>query len=465
MPTKRMKPALSTRQGGRLASSLQSHPLSERLPPMTDADYQSLKLSIAALGKLTHPIVLLDGKILDGRHRHRACAELGITPRFLTFKPAWGSPVEYVIAQSAHRHLSAGQKAWSAAKFSDDLASLRKTGERRFALSGKSAAQAAAQFGVSARQVEIAKTLMDKAPALFARLATEPGFNVNRAMHLHARESLRALHRQAMAKSPADMSNCRLVAGDCIQRLEEVPSKSVGCVFADPPYNLKKRYDSDRSRDARSDAEFLRWCKTWLAGCVRTLTMDGSIFVMINSRYAARVEIIMRDLGLFWRNTIVWADSNPEHQRGNFSDAARLIHYFTHSERAYIWNDDVRVPSRRNQLGDKRGIDAGKVPDSVWLDIRLPGNSRDRVPFPDAPPQLPVAIPERCILVSTNPGDTVLDPFNGNGTTGIAALANGRKYIGIDQSKKYLDQSRRWISAQLQSVAVDDSRPGREAAK
>lgn len=210
-----------------------------------------------------------------------------------------------------------------------------------------------------------------------------------------------------------------------------------------------KSYNADPDGDALPDADFLAWCRAWLAECARVLTPDGSLFVMMTCRYAARLEIILRELGLHQRNLIFWWENNPEHQKGNFSDAVRLIHYFTRSATDFVFVDDVKVDSRRNVIGDKRGIDGGKLPDNVWIDCRIPGNSREAVPFAKHPPQLPVAIPERCILVASEPGDTVLDPFNGNGTTGIAALRNGRKYIGIDRSALYLKQSKQWIAAAL----------------
>jgi DNA modification methylase len=222
-----------------------------------------------------------------------------------------------------------------------------------------------------------------------------------------------------------------------------------GLLRTDPPYNIGKRYHADPHGDAMEDAKFLTWCERWLTECKRVLTPDGSLFVMINGPYAARIEMILRGLEMHRRNTIYWWENNPENQKGNFSDAVRPIHYFTKHTDLFVFHDDVRVDSRRQAIGDSRGLDAGKIPDNVWIDCRIPGNSKERVPFKDAPPQLPLAIPDRCIRVASDPGDTVLDPFNGNGVTGVAAIANGRKYIGFDRSVKYLKQSRTWIAAQL----------------
>jgi DNA modification methylase len=417
---------------------------------MSDAEYSSLLAWMRDGGKV-EPIVLHENKVLDGRHRLRAHLELGTRPRFIKFDPAWGDPIEWVIGVNSHRSKSDGQRAYEAAKFMSDLARLRRKSAAD--LDGRASELAATRFGVSPRQVEYARVLMKRAPKLFGKLGTDRTYNVNRAMQEHNRHLRARLHRSAVAAAPADMHNCDLRLGDVVERLEEIPSKSVRVIFGDSPYNLKKHYHGDKSGDARTDAEFLAWCRAWLAGCARVLAADGSLFVMMNNRYAGRLESILRELGLHWRNTIYWWENNPENQRGNFSDAVRQILYFTRDRNSFVWNDDVRVDSRRNAIGDKRGLDAGKIPDNVWIDCRIPGNSGERVPFRDAPPQLPVAIPERCILIASEPGDTILDPFNGNGTTAVAALTHGRRYIGIDRSRKYLEQSRRWISAQLAAAA------------
>jgi len=306
-------------------------------------------------------------------------------------------------------------------------------------------------LGVSGKYVWQAKQLQERDSKLL-REVFEGRLTIAAARQ---KSTVARRRRDVSAVRPFASSDCSLILGDAPDKLAEVKGGSIRCIFTDPPYNLGKKYHGDDTGDAREESEFLGWCARWLEECRRVLTPDGSIFVMMSGRYAPGIHAAMKALGLHWRNTIYWWENNPENQTGNFSDAVRPIHYFTRSKRDYVVNSGGRSDARGQALGDKRAIDAGKLPDNVWIESRIPGNSIDRVPFEDAPPQLPVSIPQTCIRVASEPGDTVLDPFNGNGTTAIAALMEGRRYVGIDQSKKYLDQSRRWIASQLAAVNTE----------
>jgi DNA modification methylase len=445
-------------------SNLKPHPFSKLNPSMSELEFDSFKADIAANGQ-QDDIDLFEGKILDGRHRYRALVELNLTPRFRRFKGDRAAALRYVTSKGHHRNCSDSQNAARAVNHLDAFEAEAKT---RKCLNGgakqaesaqmrspvatiiekaKASEGAAGLFGVSARYVELAKKLKKESPDLF-----EDCFNDKLTITAAIQQARRA-HRAKITRSldgkHADLKDCNFLLGDVVEQLETIPSKSVRIIFADPPYNIGKKYHADSHGDARKDNDFLQWCSRWLIECKRVLTPDGSIFIMINGLYAARLEMVLRERGFHRRNTIYWWENNPENQTGNFSDAVRPIHYFTRDPEMFVFNDDVRIPSKRNIIGDKRGLDHGKLPDNVWIEGRIPGNAIERVPFADAPPQLPASIPETCIKVASEIGDTVLDPFNGNGTTGIAALLNGRKYIGIDQSKKYLEQSRKWIASQL----------------
>jgi site-specific DNA-methyltransferase (adenine-specific) len=101
----------------------------------------------------------------------------------------------------------------------------------------------------------------------------------------------------------------------------------------------------------------------------------------------------------------------------------------------------------------------GRLPPNVWPLVRITSQDEERCPWLSEKgnaPQLPRELPERCILLATNPGDLVLDPFNGNGITGIAAILNDRRYIGIDRDKKGLEQARRWIEHQIPQLSAID---------
>jgi site-specific DNA-methyltransferase (adenine-specific) len=105
----------------------------------------------------------------------------------------------------------------------------------------------------------------------------------------------------------------------------------------------------------------------------------------------------------------------------------------------------TRPSDRQTKYADKRAVDGGKIWDDVWQIPRLTGHAEERVP--DFPTQLPIALVEPIVLCASMPGDLVVDPFSGSGTTGAAALSNGRKYVGIERSEKFIDLSQLRLQA------------------
>lgn len=423
---------------------LKAHPLADRLPEMTDSDYQQLKASVLALGKLAEPIVLLDGMILDGRHRYRVCGETGIEPAFVDFKKSWGDPAEFVISKSSHRNMTIGQKAVVAEAFMDDFAKSR--GKE---IEGRSAEYAGDRFGVARQYVDQVRQIRRASPELFGEIRAGK-LNVNQAYNrFRHHDRSKQVRRVRNASASFSIDNCQIIRGDAIDTLDSLPRKLAKCIFIDSPYNIGLKYHGDKTGDRLSDAKFTDWCCQWLQAAVPVLTNDGSIFVMMPPKYAFELHRELTALGLHYRNTIAWVETFGSYQEGNLTECWRPILYFTRSDK-FIWNPDVRIASdRQAKYGDSRANPHGKLVSNVWQIPRVQGTASDRVPFADAPPQLPLEIPRRCILLSTDPGDTVLDCFNGNGTTGVAALLEGRKYIGIEKSKLYAGQSEQWIASQL----------------
>ena len=435
-------------------AQLKPHKFSEFLPLMTEAEFRSLKADIAANGQ-QEPIMRFENKILDGRNRYRACLELKIKPEIIDFSGSEAEALNFVYSKANHRHMSESQRATAGVfflrYFENDAKNRLKTSGKEVvpeARRGQSRDLAGDMLGVSGRYISEAKRLFETNQPLFYEVF-EGKLKLTQAVaKVRKAAGRKMVGKKAAVAGEIDEENCRLILGDAITELECLKANSIDCVFTDPPYNIGKKYHGDKTGDDLKDDEFLRWCSAWLAECARVLKPGGTIFVMINGAYAGRLETILRAADLKRRNTIYWWENNPENQRGNFSDAVRQIHYFVKGD-GWTFDDSVKIPSKRNEIGDKRGIVGGKLPDNVWIDNRIPGNALDRVPFEDAPPQLPVNICETAIRVATRVGDVVLDPFNGNGTTAIAALRHGRKYIGIERSEKYLNQSKKWIAANL----------------
>lgn len=228
--------------------------------------------------------------------------------------------------------------------------------------------------------------------------------------------------------------NCRLLVGDSLKLIKKMPHESVNLIFTDPPYNIGIKYDS--YDDNKSDREYISWCEKWLKECCRLLKQTGSIYVVIGDEYVAEINLILKKLGLYFRNWIIWHYGFGQNQRKKFSRAHAHILYYTKNKKNFTFNtDEIRIPSIRQKMNDKRANPKGKVPDDVWKISRVAGTFKERVK--GFPCQMPLKVVERAIKASSNKGDLIFDPFMGSGTTGVAAKKLSRNFLGIDISKKY----------------------------
>lgn len=152
--------------------------------------------------------------------------------------------------------------------------------------------------------------------------------------------------------------------------------------------------------------------------------------------------ITLRDTGFVLRSWVKWYEAFGVNQSNNFNRTSRHVLYAVRDPKRFVFNpSEVSRPSDRQAVyKDKRAASDGKILDDVWLDIpRLTGTSSERMP--DFPTQLPVALMSRIVRCASEPGDLVVDPFNGSGTTGVACIQSNRKYIGIDQSSQWIDMA------------------------
>lgn len=253
--------------------------------------------------------------------------------------------------------------------------------------------------------------------------------------------------------------------GDCVELLKSVPDGSVNLVATDPPFNIGLAYDL--YDDKKGYQEYQDWCQKWIAECHRVLAPNGSMYVCIGDEYAAEVNILLKKQGFHFRNWILWYYTFGENQRKKFNRCHTHILYFTKSSTEWTWNgDDIKIPSKRMLLGDKRAKPGGKIPDDVWeetstespelfspcvesLEIpsdvwkisRLCGTFKERVKRADGsvhPCQMPESILERIIRASSNAGEVVLDPFGGTGTTAFVAQRLNRRFLTMDISDEYV---------------------------
>jgi len=211
----------------------------------------------------------------------------------------------------------------------------------------------------------------------------------------------------------------RIICGDCIEVLGRVRKPFADLVFADPPFNIGYKYD--KYNDKVKSKNYIAWTKEWMTVCKKVLKPYGSFYIAIGDEYAANVKIIADELGLFMRNWLIWHYTFGQQMKNKFARSHTHILYFVKDEKNFTFNDyAVRVPSDRQlYYNDKRANPEGKMPEGLL---------------------------KRIIAVSSNPGDCVLDPFSGSGTTAAAATQSGRNYVGIDISEKYVENANKRLA-------------------
>jgi modification methylase len=245
------------------------------------------------------------------------------------------------------------------------------------------------------------------------------------------------------AAVPAALPHSRILAGDCLEVLRTLPDGSADLVFADPPYNLQLAGDLLRPNNSRVDGvddawdkfasfeEYDRFTRAWLAECRRILKPDGAIWVIGSYHNVFRLGVALQDLGYWILNDVVWRKTNP---MPNFR-GRRL----TNAHETLIWAS--RAASSRytfNYDGLKAGNDDVQMR-SDWLFpiCSGPERLRDDGGRKAHPTQKPEALLHRILAATTRPGDVVLDPFFGTGTTGAVARRLGRRWIGIERDPDY----------------------------
>ncbi len=268
----------------------------------------------------------------------------------------------------------------------------------------------------------------------------------------------------------------QVLVGDCIEIMKSMPPACADLIFADPPFNIGYNYDI--YNDRRSRNEYLEWAEQWMKAAIRLLKPTGSFWLAIGDEYVAEYKIRLDSIGLIMRNWIIWHYTFGVACSRKFSRSHAHILYYVCDPRQCTFNADaVRVPSARlTTYADRRANPKGKVPDDTWVlrpqetmqhfrpdqDVwyipRVCGTFRERVGHPC---QMPEAILERIIRVATHPGDLVIDPFAGSGTTLAVAKRLGRRYWGCELSEAYADQ----IEKRLQMIDFEAASPRKQSSQ
>jgi modification methylase len=254
--------------------------------------------------------------------------------------------------------------------------------------------------------------------------------------------------------------------------MRDLPDRSVDLVFADPPYNLQLGGDLLRPDNSKVDAVDDHWdqfasfeaydafTREWLAECRRVLKDNGSLWVIGSYHNIFRVGSALQDLGFWILNDVIWRKSNP---MPNFKGAR-----FTNAHETLIWAAKGRGAKRYtfNYDAMKMANDELQMR-SDWTLALCTGEERikDASGQKAHPTQKPEALLHRVILASTKPGDLILDPFFGVGTTGAAAKRLGRRFIGVEREQAYAALARERIAKVIPAAGADLAVTGSKRAE
>jgi site-specific DNA-methyltransferase (adenine-specific) len=247
---------------------------------------------------------------------------------------------------------------------------------------------------------------------------------------------------------------CEIRVGDCVAELQTLDAASVDLVFADPPFNIGYQYDV--YQDRKGYEAYLEWSRSWMSEVKRVLKPTGTFWLAIGDEYAAELKLIaQRELGFVCRSWVVWYYTFGVNCTRKFNRSHAHLFHFVCDARRFTFNADaIRVPSARQLVyHDARQNPQGKLPDDTWIlrpqdlpegfqpteDVwyfpRVNGTFRERAGFHGC--QMPEQLLGRIIRCSSNPGDLVVDPFVGSGTTLVVAKKLGRACLGFEISPTY----------------------------
>jgi len=264
----------------------------------------------------------------------------------------------------------------------------------------------------------------------------------------------------------------QILAGDCIEVMRSLPEASVDLIFADPPYNLQLRGDLHRPDNSKVDAvddawdqfasfeAYDRFTRDWLSAAQRLLKPNGAIWVIGSYHNIFRVGSAMQNAGFWILNDVVWRKSNPV---PNFR-GKRL----TNAHETLIWASKSEAGKYTFNYEAMKALNEGVQMRSDWVIPLCTGHERLKDAAGDKahPTQKPEALLHRVLVATTNPGDVVLDPFFGTGTTGAVAKMLGRDFIGIEREEGYravaqdrIDRVRKFDRSALETTGSKRAEP------
>lgn len=235
----------------------------------------------------------------------------------------------------------------------------------------------------------------------------------------------------------------QIILGDCLEIMKNIPDNSIDMAFADPPFNLNKKYN--RYKDSKENKEYINWCYMWIDEMVRIVKPTGSIFIHNIPKWLTYFAEHLNKIA-FFKHWISWDSGGMPLGKTLLPNHYGILYYTKSNSPNDFKFYDIRSPHKRckhckeflkDYGGRKNQMHPfGVLLSDVWTDIHRIKHKKRR---DEHPCQLPITLLERIILMTTDEGDIVFDPFAGTGTTLVAAKKLGRKYIGIEIDPKYVE--------------------------
>lgn len=243
------------------------------------------------------------------------------------------------------------------------------------------------------------------------------------------------------------MSNLEVRCGDAVELFTDVRSETVDLIIADPPYNLGKDYGNNQ--DSKSFEDYVSFSRQWLSEAKRVLKPRGTIYVFMGVRFISYLYgLLDRDLDLHFNSWIVWHYTQGIGKTKGFSPRHDDVLVFTKSDDFTFNLDAIRVPQKfyraRNNM-------RGANPGDVWKFSHVHYCNENRQGHPT---QKPEGLIERMVLASSNPGEIVLDPFSGSGTTLRVCQQLERNCIGFEINPTYVEMTKQRLNAVFSGLTV-----------
>lgn len=237
-------------------------------------------------------------------------------------------------------------------------------------------------------------------------------------------------------------NNGRIIHGDALEVLQQIPDESIDLIFVDPPYNIGKNF-AGRKDKWKTDKDYLDWCYQWIDLCIQKVKPNGTLYLMTSTQFMPYFDLYVRDKVTIL-SRIVWSyDSSGVQAKNYFGSMYEPILYCVKNKNNYTFNsDDILVEAKtgaKRKLIDyrkdpPRPYKTEKVPGNVWYFARVRYRMEE---YENHPTQKPIRLLERIIKASSNEGDVVLDPFCGTFTTCFVAQRLKRRFIGIEIQEEY----------------------------